>query len=292
MDKVAIIVINRDRPNITDNVVEQIREMGEGLDTYLFVIEAGSRPDKRSKYSTHYFRDRKYKGRYYAFNRGLEFAHKDQPQYDYYWFVVNDIIFPEDQDTLRMLYDAMQEDDRMACIGPGEPEADDYKGCHPKPGRNWHKASTVHGLAMLMRGTAYRDVGYNNPKFHYSQGAGSELSYKLYKNNWFMAYSDKAVLYHDQSGSTYGVVTKISRHEYHRRARNFASKYLRKHYGQNWDELFASVLTEDVEENTFPWQKEVWNTKMPRIWKEFCPWFWRAGSFVKQRILRRRPAGE
>lgn len=281
-DTVAIIVMNRDRPDITDKVVEQVKDMGEGLETSLFVVEAGSRPENRSRYATHYFRDPNYKGRYYAFNQGLKFAHQEKPAYDYYWFVVNDIIFPEGQDTLKLLWEAMQEDPKMAAIGPGEPEAKDYKGCHPKPGRRWHKVSTIHGLAMLVRGTAYREVGYCSPKFHYAQGASTELAYKLYKAGWFLAYSDIAHLYHDQSGSTYGVVTKISRHEYNRRARDFASQYFRKHYGKNWDQLFTSVLPEDVEDNTFPWQKEVWDQKMKRNWKEFYPWFWKAGSKVKQ----------
>jgi hypothetical protein len=282
MNTVAIIVINRDRPDITDRVVEQIQEMGEGLDCELFVVEAGSKKDLRSKYATHWFRDRNYKGRYYAFNRGLRFAHQKRPSYDYYWFVVNDIRFPEEQDSLRLLVDAMRSDPRMACIGPAEPEAEDYRGCHPQPGRDWHKASTIHGLAMLMRGEAYRDVGYCNPCFHYSQGASSELAYKLYKENWFLAYSDKAVLYHDQSGSTYGVVTRISRHEYHRRARKYASRFFVRKYGQDWDRLFSSVLPDDVEEDLFAWHRSVWQKELSRNWKEFCPWFWKCGSAVKK----------
>lgn len=284
-DTIAIIVMNRDRPLITNRVVEQVRSMGKNFDVSLFVIEAGSKPETQSKYKTHYFRDRNYKGRYYAFNQGLKFAHKEKSAYDYYWFVVNDIIFPEGEDTLQLLWEAMQEDPRMGLIGPGEPEAKDYKGCHPKPElRKWHKASSVHGLATLIRGEAYREAGYCNPKFHYSQGASTELAYKYYKKNWFLAYSDIAHIYHDQNGSTYGVVTKISRHEYNLRARKFAANYLKKNYGENWDELFTSVLPSDVEENTFPWQKKVWETSMKRNWKEFYPWFWRLGSKVKQTI--------
>ena len=284
MDSIAIIIMNRDRPEITDHVVEQVKEMGKGLDCHLVVVEAGSQKDKQSKYATHYFKDKNYKGRYFAFNQGLKFAHEKKEKYDYYWFVVNDIYFPEGQDTLKLLWEAMQQDERMALIGPGEPEATEYKGCFPREGRDWHKASTVHGLATLIRGTALHEVGYCSPKFHYSQGASTEMAYKMYKAGWFLAYSDKALLYHDESGSTYGVVTKISRHEYNRRARNFASKYLRKHYGENWDELFSSVLPQDVEDNTFPWQKQVWESKMPRNKKEICPWFWKFGSKIKKSL--------
>ena len=290
MDSVAVIVINRDRPDLTDRVVEQVAPMGQGLDTRLFVVEAGSRPEGQSRYRTHGFRDRRYRGRYYAFNRGLRFAHAEGRRWDYYWFVCNDIRFAEGQDTLRLLWEAMQGDPRMACIGPGEPEADDYFGCVPRPGRLWHKASTIHGLAMLMRGDALREVGYCNPRFRYSQGAGTELAYKLYSSGWFMAYSDVATVFHAPGGSTYGKVVPISRHEYLRRARKFASAYLRRHYGPNWDDLFSSVLPEDVEVNTFPWQRRVWESELRRNWRETLPWAWRYGSRLK-RMLRKIAPG-
>lgn len=286
MDSVAIIVMNRDRPELTDKVVEQLQTMGEGLDTQLFVVEAGSTPEGRSKYMTHYFRDPNYRGRYFAFNQGLKFAHDARSEWDYYWFVCNDIIFPEGQDSLRLLWEAMQSDPRMAGIGPGEPEADDYEGCQPKPGRDWHKASTIHGLAMLMRGEAYRDVGYCSPKFRYSQGAGTEFAYNVYRNGWFLAYSDIATVYHAPGGSTYGKVVKISRHEYQRRARNYASSYLRRTYGENWDEVFSSVLPEDIDYNTFPLQKKIWNTKLAWNPKETYPGVFRVGSAVKQAVRR------
>lgn len=280
--RIAIIIINRDRPELADQVYEQVQKMGQNYEKKTFVIEAGSQPDGRSRYMTHWFRDPNYRGRYFAFNRGLKIAQKEGP-WDYIWFVVNDITFPPGEDTLTELVGAMEEDARMAQIAPGEPGVDDYRGCEPQAGRRWHKASTLHGLAILMRNQAIEEVGYCNPKFHYSQGAGTELAYLLYKNNWFMAYSDVVTLSH-AGGSTYGQVTKISRHEYQRRARNFASKYLRKHYGENWDELFASVLPEDVEINNYPWQKEVWNKKLNRG-RRFM-WFWKTGSWVKRKVLR------
>lgn len=287
MDSVAIIVMNRDRPELTDAVVEQVQAMGEGLDVELFVVEAGSKSEGQSRYKTHYFRDRNYRGRYYAFNQGLKFAHEVRPQWDYYWFVCNDIIFPEGEDSLRLLWEAMQSDPRMAGIGPGEPESDDYRGCMPQPGRQWHKASTIHGLAMLQRGEAYREVGYCAPHFRYSQGAGTEFAYNVYRKGWFLAYSDVATVYHAPGGSTYGKVVKISRHEYQRRARNYASRYLSQHYGENWDEVFGAELPPEVEVNTFPWQKEVWERKLHRNLRAEYPNFFRFGSRVKRALLGR-----
>ncbi|MCB5200647.1 hypothetical protein LGQ03_15520 [Loktanella sp. TSTF-M6] len=286
MDSVAIIVINRDRPDLTDAVVAQVRDMGAGLDVGLYVVEAGSSPQGRSRHATHSFHDPTYRGRYFAFNQGLAFAHADRPAWDYYWFVCNDIVFAPGQDTLRLLWEAMQTDPAMAAIGPGEPEADDYQGCFPKPGRQWHKASTIHGLAMLLRGDAYREVGYCSPRFHYSQGAGTEFAYNVYRAGWFLAYSDVATLYHAPGGSTYGQVVPLSRHEYQRRARNFAAKELRRLYGPDWDEVFTAVLPPDVEDNTFPWQKQVWETRLRRNYKADFPRFFRAGSRVKQALRR------
>ena len=81
-----------------------------------------------------------------------------------------------------------------------------------------------------------------------------------------------------------------SRHEYNRRARNFATRYLRRHYGDNWDEVFTAVLPAEVEINTFPIQKKVWEKRLSRNWKDYQPWFWRTGSAVKQAV--RRIAGQ
>lgn len=282
--KVAAIVVNRDRPDLTDNVVGQIRLMGQGLKKDTFVIECGSSPKGRSKYMTHWFWDPFYRGRYYAFNRGLSIARRKN-EYDYYWFVVNDVVFPETEDTLRELVDTMEENPRMALISPAEPDADDYFGCFPKKGRRWHKASTVHGLAFLMKKRALDEVGFCSPSFKYSQGAGTELAYKLYKNGWFLAYSDKVTLKH-LGGTTYGKIVKTSRHEYLRRSREFATKYLTKHYGRNWDKEFAKVLPSDVEVNTFPWQKKVWEKKLEReplfLWVKIKI----IGSWIKQHNLK------
>ncbi len=282
---VSIIVINRDRPDLTDRVVEQIRHMGEGLDKRIYVVECGSRrPGGCSKSMTHWFHDPSYRGRYYGFNRGLQIAKKDGPS-TFYWFVVNDIVFPEGQDVLSELVGAMQEDPRMGLIGPAEPDADDYEGCHPMPGRRWHKVATVHGLAHFIRSEVIETIGYMNSAFRYSQGAGAEYAYKLYRAGWFLAYSDVATLKHEGS-STYGVVTKISRHEYHRRARAFATKYLMRYYGKNWDEIFSAVLPPDVETNMFSKQKKIWESELGRNWKEVCPWFWALGSRIKRSLMR------
>lgn len=287
--RVAVIIMNRDRPELADAVYEQVRGMaGNIAEKTMLVIEAGSdRKQGCSKYMTHWFRDPKYRGRYYAFNRGLKEVYKiekaEGKHFDYVWFVVNDIYFPEGEDTLRELIEVMEETPELAQLAPGEPGVDDYHGCEPKPGRRWHKNSTLHGLAILMSRKAIAEVGYCNPDFHYSQGAGSELAYLLHKAGWVIGYSDVVTLQH-HGGSTYGTVTKISRHEYHRRARKFASRYLARHYGENWEELFASVMPPDVEANNYPWQKAVWNKQLPRE-KRF-PWFRKFGSQVKQTLIK------
>lgn len=286
MPRVATIVINRNQPEMTDAVVDQVRGMGQGIDNTLYVVEAGSSRKRRSNAMTHWFWDPWYRGRYYAFNRGLDIARKDGA-YDYFWFLVNDVEFPEGQDVLAELSAVLTQEPRMALIAPGEPDADDYEGCHPKPGRRWHKASTVHGLAWLMRAAAIDEVGYASQHFRYSQGAGTELAYKLYSAGWFLAYSDVVTLRH-RGGSTYGKVVPISRHEYLRRARNFASAYFVRHYGSDWDDLFTSVLPDDVETNTFPIQRRIWERKLGRE-RRFL-WFWKAGSWAKGALGLRRTA--
>lgn len=277
--------MNRDQPEMTDAVYEQVKEMGKGMDKDIYVIEAGSHKEGRSKYMTHWFWDPFYRGRYYAFNKGLKIAQKNK-DYDYYWFLCNDVIFPKGQDVLKELVEVMEKNLGMAQIGPAEPDADDYYGCHPRKDRRWHKAATIHGLAVLMRKEAIKDVGYCTPKLRYSQGASAELAYLLYKNGWFLAYSDRVSLKH-RGTTTYGKVVPISRHEYLRRSRRDASKYLRKKYGEHWDKLFSSVLPKDIEVNTFPWMRQVWEKKLtkehPYLWTKFKKF----GSKIKKFVLKK-----
>ena len=283
--KIGIVVMNRDRPDLTNQVVEQIQAMGRGIETTLVVVEAGSDPDSgESKYATHRFEDSPYRGRYHAFNKGLEFLHQDFPiNFDYYWFVCNDVIFKEGQDALAELVQCMEGDSRMGLIGPSESNQEWYPGAASQGNSLWHKTATVHGLAQLFRGEVIRTIGYMNPCFHYSQGAGTELAYKLYSNGWFLAVSDGVSLTHAE-GSTYGSVVPISRHEYQRRANLFATRYLRKHYGSDWDKLFSSVLPEGVDGSAYTWQKEVWERRLNKE-KNYI-WYWRAGSLLKGHLRR------
>ena len=51
-----------------------------------------------------------------------------------------------------------------------------------------------------------------------------------------------------------------------------------------------ALLPDDVEINTFPIQKKVWEKRLRRNWKDYQPWFWRTGSALKQAV--RRIAGQ
>jgi len=285
MKSVAIILMNRDLPEQTDRLYAEVAAQGTGLEKKIFVIEAGSAPERRSRHMTHWYEDDPYRGRYFAWNAGLEIAAAER-DWDYYWFLANDISFRAEEDALSELVAVMEAEPRLALIGPAEPEADDYEGCFPQPGRRWHKASTVHGLAHLIRGQAIREVGYANPEFHYSQGAGTEMTYRFYREGWSCGYSDRVSLWH-QGASTYGNVVPISRHEYLRLAREFACSYFVEKYGENWDEQFSSVLPVDVEINTFPIQREIWERPMT---PEYRPPKWRViGSRIKRALQGKPP---
>jgi len=226
--------MNRDRPELTDAVYKQVLPMGPTLDKKVVVVEAGSKqPGGCSKHHTHWFRDHPYRGRYHAFSRGLDFLHRDHGEdFDYYWFLCNDITFPGGRDALAELIDCMEEDPQMGLIGPSESNQDWYPGAASQADTRWHKAATVHGLAHLIRGSVIRDIGYLNHRFQYYQGAGTEYAYLLNRAGWFLAYADRCSIEH-AGGSTYGKVVPVSRHEYQRRANRFATRYLAKNHGPN-----------------------------------------------------------
>ena len=121
--------------------------------------------------------------------------------------------------------------------------------------------TTCDYLFFIMRGSCINQQGlFLNPAFQYCWGAIHELTYKLYKSGWKVAYCNKTGFEHF-GGTTYGKVkTVISRGTYQRRARVFAASYFKDVYGANWDILFTKALPKNIkfQYNTYKLHKKSW----------------------------------
>lgn len=257
--KVAVLVASRNRPDLVENVV---RYFGESVSTPhdLFVVECGTDPDKLSPHSTLWYADPQFRGKCYGHALALEAARK-AGHYDYYFVMMNDAVFDAGVDVLRVLIDQLEREPRMAILSPTNADGG-YPGAARQRSHGWRAVTTCDYLAFLMRASAVDEVGFLNAQFQYCWGAIHELSYKLYRAGWFVAYSD-AISYTHLGGSTYGQpgTRTISREDYQQRAKRFAFDYFRRTYGDNWEDTFwEATAGHDIAINTFAEHKRLWSS--------------------------------
>lgn len=255
--KVAAIVVNRNQPSMTDQIVDSLVAMSGLLAQDIYVIEMGSDPKHLSKYHSFHYPDTDYRGKCYGHNVGLRLA-KSQGDYQYYWVMMNDLVYPKQQDHLHVLFNIMERNPRLGIISPTEPEAG-YINCKPKLASSHHLVSTCDYLSLFVRSAAIERAGFLNPEFKYCWGAIHELSYHMYSNGFYVAYCDLVTMKHLGS-TTYGKQKDlISRDEYKKQASRFAAFYFVKKYGKNWDQRFSAVLPKSVEINAFPPHRAIWD---------------------------------
>lgn len=254
---VAVIIVNRNRADLTDALVEQVRSFPSADRAQVFVVECGSEREKCSKYATLHFDDPDFRGKCYGHNRGLEHVHEALGRFQYYWFLMNDLVFEAGSDPIATLTAVLDGEPRMGLVSPTERDSV-YPGSGPEAGRAWHKVSTCDYLAIMMKDAALREVGFLNPAFKYCWGAIHELAYKLYRADWFVAYCDAVSMKH-LGGTTYGAAAKtISREQYRRAAQRWAAQYFVETYGADWDDVFSAVLPAEIQRNTFREHRRFW----------------------------------
>ena len=257
---VAVIIVSRNRPDLVDSMMAQLSSMGPGLSVDHYVIEMGSDPDKRSRHCTFFYPDDDFRGKCYGHNVGLRLA-RSRKRYRYYWMLMNDVVFEDGVDALGRLVEIADRNPRLAVMSTTEPEAG-YPNCKPKCGVDYHLASTCDYLDLLVRAESVDQAGFLNPDFRYCWGAIHELSYRLHARGWRIAYCDRVSKKH-LGGTTYGAAKNtISRDDYLRRAKEFAARYFVEHYGKDWDEEFSRHLPSEVEINTFPIHRKLWESAL------------------------------
>ncbi|MEM1450912.1 MAG: methyltransferase domain-containing protein [Planctomycetota bacterium] len=260
--KVAVLVVSRNRPDLVERMADSLRR-NMSIDHDLFVVEAGTDDDKLTEHTTAVYDDREFRGKCYAHNIALEIARKagkEGTPYDYYWVLMNDVVFDEGVDAARLLIDQMEAEPRLAILSPTCKDRA-YPGSDRRAGGGWRPVTTCDYLGFMMRAEAVETVGFLNPDFKYCWGAIHELSFLLYRNGWMVGYSD-AVEYEHLGGSTYGAkgTNTISREEYQIRAKRFALTYFHTVYGPNWAQAFwDAARPHGIEHDTFSAHERLWS---------------------------------
>lgn len=115
--RVAVLLLNFNLPDLTDNLVEQIRR-NVSFPHELFLLDNGSEADKVTRYATHTVEKN------VGMNGGIDYLWdvvKDRDDFDAYWFLCNDIVLDDGRDYLAemaALFAELSERYRVATITP------------------------------------------------------------------------------------------------------------------------------------------------------------------------------
>lgn len=281
---VAVIIVNRDRSDLVDELLVELDGMGANLDMDVYIIEMGSHPDKLCKSYTYYYRDDEFRGKCFGHNVGLRIA-RNTARYRYYWILMNDIRFDPGVDAIQQLVDVADQNPHLAILSPTERDSN-YPSSRPLDKATYHLVSTCDYLGFLMRAQAVDEIGFLNPAFKYSWGAIHELSYLLYRQDYHVAYCDRVRMKH-LGGTTYGKTKNtISREEYQRNAKAFCADYFRAHYGDDWDSEFTRVLPAGIEVNTYKKHRRYWEMSKDNKKLSWMGRIKNGASHIVQRLRR------
>ena len=198
MNKIATIILNRNLPNPTNKLVENLRKNNNGL-VDIFVVEAGSDKDNISKYCTWHadWKEAMEHGLRYSrgMNYGLSQLWKEGKFKDYSAFLLltNDTEF-QDEPICHKLMAVMENHPRVGILSP----------CSKQWGERMLLAKEqtkyfwfIHNNAFLLRREFIEEMsdmdepGYMNFLFDGTNfrgyGSESELIAKAYANNWAAA---------------------------------------------------------------------------------------------------------
>jgi len=257
----AIVIVNRDRRDLTDFLCEQIRNLSNnGVVFDLYVVDIGSQPEGRSPFTTIEYEDMDFRGKCYAHNVGIRQAALSA-NYRYYFVMMNDLRFDNQPYAMTRMLHLMETNLDLGILSPTNiGEGKEYVGASPQKGQDFRKVPFCDYLALMIRSEILREVGFLNPEFRYCWGAILELSHKIYRSGrWCVAYCD-TVHYEHLGGTTYGKIKNaVSRDEYVENAKKFAAQYFIRHYGSDWDKKFESLLPADVtNRGTYSRHRKYW----------------------------------
>lgn len=153
---VATLILNRNLPEVTDALVEHF-QAHDGTVTDIYVIESGSLPERRSRYSSFVadWPDAMEHGLRFprGFNFGLIELNKLR-QYEYYFLVCQDALFPG-RSTLGPMVDVMRELPLTGILSPASPHWGETESIPEGETRYfWF----VNHVAWLFRGDLIREL--------------------------------------------------------------------------------------------------------------------------------------
>jgi len=211
MNKTATIILNRNLPEETDALVEDLMRV-DGDRTDVFVVEAGSDKGNLSKYSTWHVDSREVLMHGLRYSRGMNYGllqlwnSGNWKKYDSFFLITNDTKFPNNQNTISTLQKLMIENLKLGIISP----------CSEKWGeKNLIGVNSlkyfwfIHNNAYFLRkelveqlintdNPSYMDFLFDGDNFR-GYLSESEIIAKAYVNDWAAAITTKVFAEEDES---------------------------------------------------------------------------------------------
>ena len=251
-EKTATIILNRNLPDVTDNLVNHIK-LYDGELTDIFVIEAGSDEKNLSKNVTWYINDKFTLVHGLRYPRGLNLAIKKLYEenklhkYDSIFFITNDTIL-HNKKTIEPLRRILIDHDKVGIISPCD--------------KNWGEKLIlkknkvkyfwfIHSHAYFIRKNFIDDLckyddDYINLLFDGNNfrgwGLETELIAKGYANNWASAIT-KNVIIEENNSLLIEKSDLIKTENFDENLKlyvNEGKEWMRKKYGfkSKWDMIF------------------------------------------------------
>ena len=211
MKKTATIILNRNLPEETDALVENLMRV-DGDRTDVFVVEAGSDKGNLSKYSTWHVDSREVVINGLRYSRGMNYGllqlwnSHNWKKYNSFFLITNDTKFPNNQNTISTLQKLMVENLKLGIISP----------CSEKWGEK-HLIGVnslkyfwfIHNNAYFLRkelveqlintdNPSYMDFLFDGDNFR-GYLSESEIIAKAYVNDWAAAITTKVFAEEDES---------------------------------------------------------------------------------------------
>lgn len=211
MHKTGIIVLNRNLPNETDKLVEQLLSQEPDQDN-IFVVEAGSDKNNLSKYCTWHVKDKEVIDNGLRYSRGMNFGllelwkGKDWNKFDSFFLITNDTKFPEGQKTISILQNVLDTNTRLGICSPCSEKWGEKDLIGPESIKYfWF----IHNNAYIIRRKFIEQIlnddkpSYMNFLFDGYNFRGylseSEIIAKCYVNDWAAGITTKVFAEEDES---------------------------------------------------------------------------------------------
>ena len=211
MKLTATIILNRNLPRETNNLVEHLHKFDKDL-TNVFVVEAGSEKDNLSKYCTWHVHSHEVMENGLRYSRGMNYGllelwnSGNWESYDSFFLITNDTKLPAGQKTIETLQALMNEHPRVGLISP----CSEKWGEKDLVGQDSTKYFWfIHNNAYFLRREFVDQlIDTNNPTyldflFDGNNFRGylfeSEIIAKSYANDWAAAITTKVFAEEDES---------------------------------------------------------------------------------------------